>query len=77
MKKKEFRELKGKGEDELNLLVAKTRKELVKLGTDLAAGKLKNFQQIKVQKRTLARIKTLLREKAILGAVPAEAKKQK
>lgn len=70
MKKKQLEELHGKTIKELKDLAKKTQEELVKLRTDLGAGKLKNVNQIKFKRHDLARIKTIIKEKE-LGGLPA------
>ena len=66
MKKKQLDELHAKSVKELKESVKKIQGELVQLRTELGAGKLKNVHQIKLKRRDLARIKTILREKELL-----------
>lgn len=67
MKKKDVQELRNKSIKELRELMRKIQEELVKLRTELGAGKLKNVHQVKLKRRDLARIKTILREKELGG----------
>jgi len=67
MKRKDIQELHGRSIKELKELMKKTQGELVQLRTDLGAGKLKNVHQIKMKRRDLARIKTIIREKELKG----------
>lgn len=65
MKKKKAQELHTKSIAELHQLEKKSQQELVKLRTDLGAGRLKNFNLVAAKRRDLARIKTILKEKAL------------
>jgi len=57
------KELRQKSETELQKILQKKREKLQKLQFDLAAGKLKNFQEIKQTKKDIARILTILNQK--------------
>lgn len=67
MKRKDIQELHNKSTQELKESMKKTQEELVKLRTDLGAGKLKDVHQIKKKRRDLARIKTIIRKKELEG----------
>lgn len=67
MKKKQLVELHTKSIKELKDLAKKIQEELVQLQTDLGAGKLKNVNQIKFKRHDLARIKTIIKEKELMG----------
>jgi len=56
--------LRKKSETELQKILRQKREKLQKLRFDLAAGKLKNFQEIKQTKKDIARILTVLNEKS-------------
>jgi ribosomal protein L29 len=65
MKKKALAELHTKEEKELTKMIIDVQAELVKLQTDLGAGKLKDVQQVNKKKRDLARLKTIIQEKEL------------
>lgn len=65
MKKKQLAELHTKDEKELTKMIVDLQTELVKLRTDLGAGKLKDVQQVNKKGRDLARIKTIIKEKEL------------
>lgn len=60
MKKKELEQLKTKPVAELTKNLAEYRDKLWSLKTDLAAGKIKNIQEINKVKKNIARILTLI-----------------
>jgi large subunit ribosomal protein L29 len=57
------KELNGKSQNELKKLLTDVREKLRMLRFDLSAGKLKNFREIRGQKKEIARILTVLRQK--------------
>ena len=65
MKTKEFvEELKTKSVDELNLDLVDAKKELFNLKFQNATNQLENTSRIKEVRRNIARIQTLITEKA-------------
>lgn len=58
------KELKLKTKEELNLLLAEDRKKLRDLKVNLSKGKVKNVLSIRVLKKEIARILTILNFKA-------------
>lgn len=54
-------ELRQKSQSELQKLLADNRERLRQLRFDLAAGKVKNVREIRMIKKDIARILTLLR----------------
>ena len=69
MKTKEFvEELKTKSVDELNALVVDMKKELFNLRLQKSTNKLENPASIANTKRTIARIKTVIKEKEAANA---------
>lgn len=56
----DFKELKNKTPDELQILLKEKRNKLVMLRFTLSSRKLKNFNEIKETKKDIARILTLL-----------------
>jgi large subunit ribosomal protein L29 len=57
------KDLKSKKEEELRSLLSDSKKELIKLNTQVATGTtLKNPGQVKKTKKTIARILTLLKQ---------------
>lgn len=64
MRKKEIKELRQKTGEELSKLVRATEMDLVKLLTEMRAGKLKNVSQIAKKRVSLAVIKTIINEGA-------------
>lgn len=75
MKKKDIQELHNKSKKELEELMKKVQTELVRLRTDFGAGKLKNVNQIKLKRRDLARIKTVMKELELVTPAPVGRKK--
>ncbi len=55
-----FKELENKTKEELLKILAESRNKLKDLRFAMVANKLKNFQEIKETKKTIARILTLL-----------------
>ena len=65
MKTKEFiEELKSKSVDELNVELVDAKKELFNLKFQNATNQLENTSRIKEVKRNIARIQTVMAEKA-------------
>lgn len=64
MKRREFEELKLKPEAELRKLLKESRDRILTLRFDLAAGKVKNVKELRVLRKSVARILTLLRAQA-------------
>lgn len=63
MKKKNFQEIKDKPTAELRKDLAEYRERLRVLKFDLAAGKVKNIREIRVVKKSIAQILTILKVK--------------
>ena len=63
MKKRELQELKNKPTAELLRLVRDGAERLRSLRFDLAAGKVKNVNELRVLRKNLARMQTFIREK--------------
>ncbi len=57
-------ELRLKQEEELNQLLSESQKRLRELRFNLAGGKVKNVRTIRVLKKDIARILTILNEKS-------------
>ncbi|HOK17485.1 MAG TPA: 50S ribosomal protein L29 [Candidatus Paceibacterota bacterium] len=60
-----IKELKNKKSDELLNLLADSRKKLAELKINLASGKVKNVKAVKMLKKDIARILTILNEMKI------------
>ncbi len=60
MKKSEFQQIKNKTVEELGKDLNNNREKLRILKFDLAAGKVKNANEIREVKKTIAKIQTLL-----------------
>ncbi len=60
MKKSEFQQIKNKTAEELQKDLIGNREKLRILKFDLAAGKVKNANEIREVKKTIAKIQTLL-----------------
>ena len=58
------KELRLKPEEELNQLLSESQKKLRELRFNLASGKVKNVRTIRVLKKDIARILTILNEKS-------------
>lgn len=63
MKKKEFNDFKNKSMDGLKKTIIETQKQVIEKNLDLKMGKSKNVHEVKVKRKDLARLKTLLRNK--------------
>ena len=63
MKAKEFEELRQKSIAELDTDLKNKKNELFNLRFQLAVGQLQNTSQIKVCKKDIARMKTILRQR--------------
>lgn len=58
-----FKELQQKSKPELQKLLQESRERLRQLRFDLISGKVKNIKEIRMTKKEIARILTLLGEK--------------
>ncbi len=58
-------ELRNYTDEELKRLLEEKKKQLMELRFQLAMGQLKNTSLIKLTKRDIARIKTILREREL------------
>lgn len=65
MKKKELKTLKTKNKPELKEFIKKTEEELIRLGVDLAAGRVKNVCLLAQKRHNLAQVKTILKIKEL------------
>ena len=63
MKKKEIQEMKNKTAGELDHLIIDNGEKLRALRFDLAAGKVKNVNELHHTRKTIARAKTFLNQK--------------
>jgi ribosomal protein L29 len=63
MKKKEIQEMKNKTAGELDHLIIDSGEKLRALRFDLAAGKVKNVNELHHMRKTIARAKTFLNQK--------------
>ncbi len=63
MAKKEARELHGLDTQELNLRLQDAQNDLIGLRFNLATRKTENTSRLRIAKRQIARIKTILRER--------------
>jgi len=62
MKKRELQELKNKPVAELSRLAREGKEKLRSLRFDLAAGKVKNVNELRALRKNLARMQTFMRE---------------
>jgi len=62
MKKKEIQEMKNKTPGELDHLIIDSGEKLRALRFDLAAGKVKNVNELHHMRKTIARAKTFLKQ---------------
>lgn len=62
MKRSELKQLRNKSKEELEKLLLDSSKKLQDLKFNLAVGKVKNVRSIKVLKKDIARILTILNE---------------
>jgi ribosomal protein L29 len=63
MKSKEIQELKIKSEAELTRLIQETSDRIRALRFDLAAGKVKNVNELRQARKKVARMKTFMKQK--------------
>jgi ribosomal protein L29 len=61
MKQKDFSETKTKAVPELERLLGESRTKLRNLEFDLAAGKVQNIKEIRVLRKSVAQLMTLIR----------------
>lgn len=61
MKAREIKELKARPSAELEKLVKESNERLRALRLDLAAGKVKNVQELRALRKDVARMRTFLR----------------
>ncbi|GAH03859.1 unnamed protein product [marine sediment metagenome] len=64
-----FKELQGKSDAELHKLLAQNREKLRDLNFRIAHKEVKNHQEYKVVRRQIARIKTMIKQRAIANKV--------
>jgi len=57
------KELRQKNDNELEKILQEKRKKLYQLRSDLVAGKVKNVREIRMVKKDIARILTILNER--------------
>ncbi len=74
MKKTAVKELKNKSLGELERIVAESGEKLRTLRFDLAAGKVKNVNELHQTRRRIARAKTFIRQQHDQGS-PAQTAK--
>jgi ribosomal protein L29 len=63
MKKRELQELRSRSVAELSRLAHEGNESLRSLRFDLAAGKVKNVNELRALRKNLARMQTFMREK--------------
>jgi large subunit ribosomal protein L29 len=63
-------ELRGKSLDELKDSIRELRKEAFNLRFQIASGQLENTSRVRAVRRDIARIKTILAERARIGTGP-------
>ena len=76
MKKKEFSELKNKSQVELIKSLKEKKTELTKAYAEVHAGKEKNLKKMKLVKRDIAQILTVVKEMQIQESLGKETKKE-
>ncbi|OGM19158.1 50S ribosomal protein L29 [Candidatus Woesebacteria bacterium RIFCSPHIGHO2_01_FULL_38_10] len=65
MKKKDLKILRLKKNEELKSLGYEKKKELLRIGAEVKVGKEKNLKKVKMLRKNIAQILTLIREKEI------------
>jgi ribosomal protein L29 len=73
MKNKDIQELKNKPDAELARLIEDTTQQLRVFRFDLAAGKVKDISKIRAAKKSIARMKTFLKERSAANAMTTGA----
>ncbi len=69
MKAREIKELRGKGSQDLLVKLNDLKSELFNLRFQLATGQLENPMRIREVKKSIAQIKTIMREEEIKRAI--------
>lgn len=67
MKKRELQELKDKPIAELLRLTIEGKEKLRSLRFDLAAGKVKNVNELRILRKNLARMQTFIKQRLEVG----------
>jgi len=65
MKKKEMNELKAKDIKEMEKILSEKKTDIMKTRAQIVASKEKNLKKIKMAKRDISQISTIIREKQI------------
>lgn len=66
MKRKEFNQHKEKGIEELKEILKNLEREAMKIKLEIGQGKMKNVHTFLIKRKDIAKIKTLISEKAPL-----------
>ena len=66
MKKKEIKALAEKSKEELVKMLETSTQQLANLRLQLRAGKLKNIRAVMMERKKIARLKTILRQKELV-----------
>ena len=74
MKKDELNSLKKKNKEELNKLLEEKQVELLKVRAEMKVGKEKNLKKVKLLRKYVAQVKTVLRLQEIVSGVQLEEK---
>ena len=69
MKAREIKDLRGKGSQDLLVKLNDLKSELFNLRFQLATGQLENPMRIREVKKSIAQIKTIMREEEIKRAI--------
>jgi len=72
MKKREIQELKKRPAVELSRLIHEGSEKLRSLKFDLAAGKVKNVNELRVLRKNLARMRTFIRQQSETAKVQSK-----
>lgn len=66
-------ELRALSTEEITSKLDDAREELFKLRFQFSAGQLKDFTRMRATRRSIARLATVLRERAIAGQIAAQS----
>jgi large subunit ribosomal protein L29 len=67
MKKKELNDLRNKSDDQLKKMLDKKKLDVMKIKAKLKVAKEKNLKRVKNLKKEISQIRTVIREKELMG----------
>ena len=76
MKKKELKQLRTKSLQELQKLLAKKQTEAMKVRINVKVAKEKNLKHVKMLRREISQVKTVIRKKQLVKQIEKESKEK-